>query len=98
MKFQELCDIYDKELTEIENLIIIGKMNPLRVKILEILRDSVLREQEQLDDIKRYRKYRKVMLRRIPGWKESIQWSEHVRREIEKFQKEWVDEEGSRQE
>ena len=38
MKFQKLYEIHDEELTEIRDLIRIGKENPLRVKLLGPLR------------------------------------------------------------
>lgn len=89
MRFQQLSDIYDEELTEIEDLIRSGNMDPLRVKTLESLKDTVVREQDQLDSIKRSKKVKRISLRRIPGWKESIYWSENVRKEIEEFKKKW---------
>lgn len=89
MKFQQLSDVYDKELTEIEDLIRSGHMSTLRIDTLELLKKSVLMEQDQLDSIKRFKEETGMRLNKIPGWKESVYWSQHVQEEIEKFGKYW---------
>lgn len=89
MRFQQLSDIYDEELTKIEDLIRFGNMDPLRVKTLELLKDMVVREQDQLDSIKRSKEVTGISLRRIPGWNESIYSSQHIKEEIEKFREMW---------